>query len=73
MVLNSLRVLHVNARSVLSSFDEFSDILLRGNCDVAGVTETWLSSVVPDTDVYVNGYNLVRLDRKSRGGEFAFT
>ena len=39
--------------------------------DIFVVTESWISSKIPDSDVTLNGYNLFRVDRKAKGGSVA--
>lgn len=69
---NNFRVGHLNVRSLMSGFHDFSDLILKNSYDIFGVSETWLSDDVPSTAVNINGYELVRRDRGSRGGGVAF-
>lgn len=60
-----LKVVHVNARSLLQHFDELHVSFLNGSFDIIIFTESWLHSNCTDTLVNIDGYNLYRLDRQT--------
>lgn len=67
-----LRFSHLNVRSLCSKFDVFSELIADEDYDIVGLSETWLHSGINDSDLYIEGYNIIRKDRGSRGGGVAF-
>lgn len=64
----SLKIGCLNARSLLPSFLELSQIITQNNFDIFMVCETWLSNDIPDDLININSYKIYRRDRGSRGG-----
>nr|CAI5861241.1 unnamed protein product [Callosobruchus analis] len=60
--------LKLNIRSLLPSFNDLSQIIVQHNYDFFGITETWLNRSINDNQLKINGYNLYRKDRETRGG-----
>ena len=56
---SGLTVAHFNARSLLPKVAELSFFLSTVPADIVAVTETWLSSSVPDGAILVPGYDVV--------------
>lgn len=54
---------HINARSLLASFDIFKDYFCVNSFDLVAVSETWLTGAVPTDLVLLEGYTLLRRDR----------
>ena len=46
-------------------------LCLSADCDVLGITESWLSDEILDSEVSIPGYTIVRLDRNRHGGGLA--
>lgn len=68
----NLRVGHLNTRSVISSFVDFSNLMIENLFDVMMLTESWLTPNIPDDVINIVGYRLLRCDRNSgRGGGVA--
>ena len=67
----SLNVCFSNVRSLLPKIDEFRLTCLSLECDIFGVTETWLSDEILDDEVHVPGYSVLRRDRSRHGGGIA--
>ena len=64
-----LHFMHLNINSLLNKIDELHYIARSSNAAVIGITETKLGNTVYDSEVTVDGYNIVRNDRnRSRGG-----
>ena len=65
-----LKIAHLNVRSLPRHFDEFKILMHDNPFDVICLTETWLNSTWTDSELELNGYNLVRDDRvdSQRGG-----
>ena len=57
-----LKIGHVNARSWLKKRDE--TFYVMRNIDVLGVSETWLNSTHTDSQICMDGYGMIRGDRK---------
>lgn len=68
-----INLCHLNAQSLcarqLSKFDEFKNCFLNSKVDIVCVTETWLNENIRDSTVAVDGFCILRNDRKTgRGG-----
>jgi exonuclease III len=68
MVNNLLKAAHVNARSLVPKLEDIKHFLTEANIDILAVSETWLNSNISNSDIDINGFNLVRRDRDGRGG-----
>ena len=55
--------MNCNAQSIATKIDDLTASLNTHNVDIACITESWLSSSVPDSAVNINGYTIVRNDR----------
>lgn len=66
--LNSLKMGHVNIRSLLPSKDSLSNIIDNLKLDILGVSETWLNRNIYEKDLSINGFKFYRQDRDTRGG-----
>ena len=66
---NNFKIGHLNARSLNKNFIELKAILQNTEFDAFAVSETWLTKNTPKNRFYLDGYNIIRNDRKdSRGG-----
>lgn len=69
-----LRILHHNAHSLLPKLYYYESLNLFNTCEIISINETWLKNSIPDNNVSLPGFHLVRADRdsnntkKSRGG-----
>lgn len=59
-----VKLVHINARSLLQNFDEIEVSFLDGYFDMVVVTESWLHANCSNNLINAMGYNLYRLDRK---------
>lgn len=58
-----------NIRSLLPKLNDLREHILSANYSVLCLCETWLSPAIDDNLVHLEGYNLVRRDRRlGRGG-----
>lgn len=57
-------ILLSNVMSLAPKIDEVSTCVQNANFDLVCITETWLKQHIPDNAVIIDGYNLIRLDRK---------
>ena len=63
--------MHLNINGLLNKIDELRYIARSSNAAVIGITETKLDNTVYDSEVTVDGYNIVRNDRNRKGGGVA--
>ena len=61
-------ILLTNIQSLKAKYDELSLVFSSNSPDIACLTETWLSAEIASSLVSIQGYFLVRNDRKSRKG-----
>jgi len=54
---------YINARNLLNKFDQFEAWVHELNPDVIGVTETWATPLVADSELALVGYDMFRQDR----------
>lgn len=64
----SLKVAHVNVRSLPAHFGGVSALLASHHFDILALSETWLTQDMPDSVFGISGYTLLRSDRRHRGG-----
>lgn len=60
-----------NVRAISNKLDEVTLSLRTHKPDIAVITETWLDNTTPisiSISISIQGYNIARLDRNSRGG-----
>ncbi|CAC5410122.1 unnamed protein product [Mytilus coruscus] len=63
---NGMHFIHLNARSLLPNISELKRVATRTNAAVISVTETWLDSSDSDGEIHIDGYSVLRKDRKRR-------
>ena len=63
-----LHLLHVNCRSILRKIDELCIIAKSSNAAAIGVSETWIDSTVPDSEICIENYSILGCDRDRHGG-----
>lgn len=69
--IRDLGFLHLNIRSILSNVDFIKILVSQASPDFFVLSETWLSRNCNDADIGLDGYNVFRADRMSRGGGVA--
>ena len=77
--IRGLHYVHGNIRSLFHKMSQIKQYLLDSNISCLGLSETWLTDNIPDSMLYIPGYQLIRLDRKwlnlrgqvKKGGGFA--
>ena len=55
---------HINIRSLFPKIDLFRQTILNSGLAVCRVSETWMNEMLPDKFVSVEGYKLMRHDRR---------
>lgn len=70
-MVKGLLVIHLNIRSLPHKIDLLRAWLSYNKPAVITLSETWLNSNVHDDEIGLDGYNVYRADRGSRGGGVA--
>ena len=74
-ISGDVKFAYFNARSIVNKYSELELMLTSENPDLVGITETWLTGEIQDTELNFSGYGLFRNDRnndtKTRGGGVA--
>ena len=68
-----LHFMHLNINGLLNKIDELRYIARSSNAAVTGITETKLGNIVYDSEVTVDGYNIVIGNDRNRNGGDIFT
>ena len=50
--------------SLAPKIDEVSHVVQNANYDLVCIMESWLRQHIPDSVIAINGYNIIRQDRK---------
>ena len=58
-----LKIIHLNAQSLVNKIDEFRYMFEKSDIDVLCVSETWFSDNMPDSLFKIEGYKIFRADR----------
>lgn len=66
--LKSIKIGHLNARSLGTGFDFFTGVVLSSSFDIMCVSETWLNDNLPSDYFSIPNYRVFRHDRHTRGG-----
>ena len=66
--MNGMHFTHININSLLPKIDEVRYIANITNELIIGISETKLEETIFSSELEVDGYDLVRLDRSRRGG-----
>ena len=53
-----------NVMSLAPKVDEVSHVVQNAYYDLVCITESWLRQHIPDSVIAINGYNIIRWDRK---------
>ena len=69
--LKGFTIPHLNIRSLVKNIDQFRLYLHKQQFDVICINETRLDATVPNHEVGINGYEIVRKDRNRNGGGVA--
>lgn len=71
MTFNNFKVAHLNILSLPAKFIDIKTHLLEFRYDVLFLSETWLDVSMNSSMFAIEGYTLLRNDRRSRGGGVA--
>ncbi len=64
-----ITIVHWNARSLYSKYDEILYMLEKSECEFLCICETWLTPDITDEMIARPGYSLLRKDRDSNSGK----
>ena len=59
---------HTNIRSIVKNLNEIKPLLQHTNFGLLALTETHLTDQIDDSEVYIDGYEIIRMDCKNRPG-----
>ena len=65
---HSTRVIYFNVRSLLPKIDDLRIICSLYLPDFVCIVETWLDPSIDDTEIFIQGYCVFRVDRSRHGG-----
>ena len=72
---NKLQCVYMNARSIVNKMKVLELTVKQDDLDLVAITETWLHDKITDEEISIEGYTLIRNDRKDinkhRGGGVA--
>lgn len=70
---NEFVIVSYNLRSILPKIDSLQIMVNESKPDILNINETWLKDTIPDQLVSLEGYDLIRHDRKTnhKGGGVA--
>ena len=57
-----------NAQSILNKLSELQALVAHSDYHLIGITESWCTDSVNDSELHLKGYNLFRVDKKSGTG-----
>ncbi len=63
-----MRVASLNVNSMVKHIDELRILLESKPTDILLINESKIDDTVPDNEIYINGYNIIRNDRNRNGG-----
>jgi len=66
--LSELKIVYLNARSILPKFDELVLMVQAREPDIVSIVESWLDWDVEDSEINISGYQIFRADRSRHGG-----
>ena len=66
-----LSIGHLNICTLLRNVDEIHAILDNSKLDILTLSETRLDGYISDSELFISGYNFIRLDRNRHGGGVA--
>ena len=65
---DSLKILYYSTRSLITKIDELRILHDVHRPKVVCIVETWFDENITDTELTVNNYQVIRLDRNRHGG-----
>ena len=68
-----LHFVHININSLPPKIDELRYLTKLPNASIVGIGETKLDDSISSSEIEIEGYDLLRLDRSCRGGGEIFS
>ena len=65
---HGLKLAHINVCSLLPKLDEIRFLILSLDLDVLCISETWLHEQIPNHEIIIDGYDVIRKDRLDKRG-----
>ena len=69
--MKGFKIGHLNIRSLVKNVDQLRIYLSNKKYNILSVNETMLDSSIPNDEININGYDIVRKDRNRNGGGVA--
>ena len=66
--LKGFKIASLNVNSLLKHIDEIRHVLLSAPFDLFAINESKIDELIPDNEISIPGYNLIRKDRNRAGG-----
>ena len=66
--LKGFKIAALNIASLVRHIDELKMVMSSQTLDILAINETRLDSTIPDKDISIIGYNVIRKDRNRHGG-----
>ena len=66
--LKGFKIASLNVNSLLKHIDEIRHVLLSAFFDIFAINESKIDELIPDNEISIPGYNLIRKDRNRAGG-----
>ena len=66
-----LHFIHININSLLAKIEELRRIACLSNAAVIGISESKLDKSIFDSEIEIDGYNILRFDGNTHRGEVA--
>ena len=66
-----LHFIQININSLLPKIEELRRIACLSNAAVIGISESKLDNSIFDSEIEIDGYNILRFDRNRHGGKVA--
>ena len=63
-----MHILHLNINSLLPKIDEIRFTAKQSNVSIIGISESKLDSSILNSELDIDEYDLIRLDRSRKGG-----
>lgn len=67
-----MNLIHININILISKIDELRQIAKLSRATIIGISESKLDYSILDSEVLIDGYDLLRCDRNRQGGGGAF-
>ena len=66
--LKGFKIASLNVNSLLKHIDEIRHVLCSTPFDIFAINESKIDESIPDNEISISGYNLIRKDRNRAGG-----